>query len=237
MIPMNLRYGVTCFLAWLFVSGVATATVADGDRAVDRGDYVAAIDEYQAAYDLRNSNIKALYRLAMAKTYLAETLSGDAAELLYEEAAAHAQAAIEAAPDEPEAYFERARALGRLAQFRGIVSSLEIASEVKFNLEKTLELDPEHGGAYYVLALWNLNVPWVAGGRSTQARPLLEKAIAAEPDMIIFYVSYAEILLDSGDLPAAKQQLQKVLTFPVETFREKDALDKASELYDECCSN
>lgn len=216
--------GLLLLLSWSF------ATVADGDRAFDAGDYETAIAEYQAAYELRNSNIEALYKLAKAETHLAETLTGDAAEALYQQAADHARAAIAAAPDEAEAHMELARALGRLAQFKGVLQSLNLAGEVKHELERALELNPNHGGAYHALALWNLEVPWVAGGRSGQVRPLFEKSIEVEPDSITHYVDYGEALIRLGDKAAAKVQLDKALALSAKTFGDEEDQAKARDL-------
>ena len=224
------RLSVLASFLSILVASFAFATVADGDRAVDAGDYRTAIAEYQAAYEQRNSNVAALYKLARAKTYLAETLEGAEAEALYEEAAAHARAAIEAAPDDPEAHMELARSVGRLAQFKGVLQSLGLANEVKAELERALELDPEHGGAYHALALWNLEVPWVAGGRSGEVRPLFEQAIAAEPNAITHYVAYGETLIQLGDEAAARVQLEKALTLPAKNVRDEADLAKAREL-------
>lgn len=217
-------------LSIFLAMSVVFATVADGDRAVAEGNYEAAISEYLAAYEQRSSNIEALYKLAKAKTYLAETLTDDAAEKLYEEAAEHARSAAATAPDEPETHFELARALGRLAQFKGVVQSLGLAAEVKSELEKTLELDPEHGGAYHALALWHLEVPWIAGGRSGEVRPLFEQAVSAEPDEVTHLFNYGKALIALGDEDAAKVQLERALELSPKNVRDEADLEETREL-------
>lgn len=211
-------------------TGFALATVADGDRAMLENDFERAISEYAAAYEQRSSNITALYKLAKAKTYLAETLSGDEAERLFEEAVEHARNAVAADPTEPEAHFELARALGRLAQFKGVVQSLEFAGDVKDALEETLSLNPEHGGAYHALALWNLEVPWIAGGRAGQIRPLFEQAIAAEPDEVTHRVGFGKALIALDDPEAAKAQLEKALELNPQSKGDEEDLEEAREL-------
>ena len=218
-----------CLILCLWLS-LAFATVADGDRAMLQGDYERAMSEYQAAYEQRSSNVEALYKLAKAKTYLAETLTGSEAEALYEQAAEHAQSAIAADPNEAEAHFERARALGRLAQFKGVIQSLELAGEVREELEQTLNLNPEHGGAYHALALWHLEVPWIAGGRAGQIRPLFEKAIAAEPDELTHLVNYGQALIALDDKEAARVQLERALELTPNGVRDERDLDEAREL-------
>jgi tetratricopeptide (TPR) repeat protein len=213
-----------CLLTFVY------ATTADGDRALDAGDYQEAIRQYQAAVDLRADNVEALYKLAKAKVYLAETLTGSEAEALYAQAADHARAAIAIAPDNPNTHMELARALGRLAQFKGVLQSLNLAAEVKSELEKALELDPNFAPALHALALWNLNVPWIAGGRTAQVRPLFEQSIAAEPEAIVHYTDYGEALIQLGDKDAAKLQLEKALALPAVTDQDMKNHEKAKAL-------
>jgi tetratricopeptide (TPR) repeat protein len=206
------------------------ATTADGDRALDAGDYQEAINQFQAAVDLRADNVEALYKLARAKVYLAESLTGAEAEALYAQAADHARTAIELAPNDPNTHMELARAVGRLAQFKGILQSLNLAAEVKSELEKALELDPNFGAALHALALWHLNVPWLAGGRSAQVRPLFDQSIAAEPEEIVHYSDYGEALIQLGDKEAAKVQLEKALALSATTAQDMKNQEKAKTL-------
>jgi tetratricopeptide (TPR) repeat protein len=223
-------------LTILFIAVLLTlvyATTADGDRALDTGDYQEAIAQYQAAVDQRADNVEALYKLAKAKVYLAETLEGDEAEKLYEEAAGHARAALALDPNDPNTHMEVARAVGRLAQFKGILQSLNLASEVKSELEKALELDPNFAPALHALALWHLNVPWLAGGRSAQVRPLFDQSIAAEPQEIVHYTDYGDALIQLGDPEAAKVQLEKALSLTAVTDQDMKNQEKAKALLGE----
>jgi tetratricopeptide (TPR) repeat protein len=215
---------------WVCLFSLVYATTADGDRALEAGDYQEAINQYQAAVDLRADNVEALYKLAKAKVYLAETVTGAEAEALYSQAADHARAAIALAPDDPNTHMELARALGRLAQFKGILQSLNLAAEVKSELEKALELDPNFAPALHALALWNLNVPWIAGGRTAQVRPLFDQSIAAEPEEIVHYTDYGEALIQLGDNEAARVQLEKALTLPVVSDQDMKNQEKAKML-------
>ena len=70
---------------------------------------------------------------------------------------------------------------GRLAQYRGVLESLNLATLMKGELDYILERDPEHDGALHALALWHLNVPWVFGGRTDKVRGLFEQADSGSP--------------------------------------------------------
>jgi tetratricopeptide (TPR) repeat protein len=217
----------------LVISSLAFATIADGDKAIDAGDYQEAIKQYSAALASQPENVNVLYKLAKAKTYFAESLTGAEAEAMYSEAAEHARVAISLAPDRPETHMELARALGRLAQFKGVLQSLGLAAEVKGELEKAIQLDPSYAAALHALALWNLEVPWIAGGRTGQVRPLFDQAIAAEPNEIVHYVDYADALIRLDDKVAAKIQLEAALALSVESYRDQQDQEKAQRMLSE----
>ncbi len=211
---------------------VSFATVADGIRAIDSGDYVEAIKQFEAAVAQRDTNVKALYELAQAKTLLAGTLEGKEAETLLEEATEAAKQAIAVDDSEPEAHFELARALGRLAQFRGVLQSLGIAAEMKSEIERTIELDPNHGGAYHALALWHQEVPWIAGGRAGQTAGLFEKSIELDPDSITHLADYAEILIKEGKTELAAKYLETALSLDANTYGRQQDKEFAQSLWD-----
>jgi tetratricopeptide (TPR) repeat protein len=217
----------------LLLLTVSLATIADGDAAIESGDYQTAITEYSAALKSSPDNVNVLVKLAKAKTYMAESLESAEAEQLYTEAADHARTAIALAPENPDTHMELARALGRLAQFKGVLQSLGLASEVKSELEKAIELKPDHAAALHALALWHLEVPWVAGGRTGQVRPLFEQSIATEPNEIVHYVDYAEALIRLDDKEAAKVQLEKAVAMTVSNYRDQQDQAQAEQMLSE----
>ena len=225
-----LRWMTFAFLLIVSLMTLAFASVPEGDAAVDTGDYVTAISAYEAAYAADANDVEALYKLARAKVYQAGTLEGDEAEALYEEAVNLAREAVTLAPDDAETHFEVARAVGRLAQFRGVLDAINLAAEVKDALERTIELNPEHGGAYHALALWNLEVPWIAGGRTGEVKPLFDQALAVEPDVITHYVDYGEALIRLDEPEAARGMLEQALTLTPSTVREEADFAKGQEL-------
>ncbi|ADI15733.1 tetratricopeptide repeat protein [Truepera radiovictrix] len=207
----------------------AHAQSADGDRLFAAGDYAAAAAAYLAAAEADPEDAAALYHAARARTYQARETAGEAAVALYEEAVAHARRATELAPDDPEAHFALARAWGRLAQYRGVLESLNLATLIKRELDRTLELDPDHDGALHALALWHTNVPWVFGGRTEQVRPLFERAIAINPT-VLHHLEYGETLLALGDPEAARRQLELALELPAPTAADRAEQARAREL-------
>lgn len=229
---------MTCFLirrlaallALSLLSAVLAQTLEAGDRLFDAGDYAGAAAAYRESFEADGDGV-ALYRLANARTYQAGQAEGEAAEALYDEAVAAAKEAVELVPDDPEAHMALARAWGRLAQYRGVLESLNLATLMKQELDTVLELDPQHDGALHALALWHQNVPWLFGGRPEKTRELFEQAIAVRPT-VLHHLEYGETLLALGDPASARAQLEAALALPAETAAERDEQARAQALLD-----
>ena len=201
-----------------------------GDALFDGGDYAGAAGVYQRVFDASgDQDGVALYKLANAKVYAAGQTEGDAAEALYAAAVTAAKEAVELVPDDLEAHMALVRAWGRLAQSRGVLESLNLATLMKEELDFILERDPEHDGALHALALWHLNVPWVFGGRTDKVRGLFDQAIAVHPT-VLHHLEYGESLLTLGDPAAAKAQLEAALAMPAQTAADRNEQARAQTL-------
>ncbi|HGY08579.1 MAG TPA: hypothetical protein ENK37_00775 [Oceanithermus profundus] len=201
----------------------------------------ALIDEgrFQQAYEeaLALGTAPAFALAAKAASYHAGYVapSGKEKEAWFSKAEAAAKKAIAADPGYPEGYFELARAQGRLSQYRGILASLNLASSVRDNLKKALELDPKHDSALVALALWNLElaqkgVGWMYGASIKRVEPLFQKAIALNPTVIAHRLEYGGALIRLKKPDAARVQLQKALELPARTWVDRADQAKARAL-------
>jgi len=216
-------------VALAFLTAVALASPA---ALVDEGRFQEA---YQEALGLGTPEGYAL--AAKAASYFAgyKATADKDKEAWYTKAEQAAKKAIEADPNYPEGYFELARAQGRLAQFRGILASLNLASSVRDNLKKTLELDPNHDSAMVALAIWNLElaqkgVGWMYGASIKRVEPLFQKAIALNPTAIAHRLEYGSALIRLKKPDAARAQLEKALELPAKTWVDRADQEKARKL-------
>lgn len=139
---------------------------------------------------------------AKANSIYAGTRPESEADANYSKSEDFARKAIKLDDKNADGYFELARATGRLSQIRGVAQAIlqGLATVVRDNLNKALELNPKHAGAMVALALWHIEVSskgagWLYGADSGKAVPLFEQAIKLEPDTIIHRVEYAKGLL------------------------------------------
>ena len=229
---MTYGYRLLVLALWLGL-GLSVSFAQDletGDALFDAGDYAGAAGVYQRVFDASgDQDGVALYKLANAKVYAAGQTEGNAAETLYAAAVTAAKEAVKLVPDDLEAHMALVRAWGRLAQYRGVLESLNLATLMKGELDYILERDPEHDGALHALALWHLNVPWVFGGRTDKVRGLFEQALAVHPT-VLHHLEYGESLLTLGDPAAAKAQLEAALERPAQTAADQAEQAQAQKL-------
>lgn len=223
-------------LALALVVGFASfahANVNAGLRAIDAGDFEAAIAAFESVIASDADNARAHLLLARAAVYAAGELPADAdaeREALFQRAADAAERATRLAPDDPDAHFEVARALGRLAQYRGVLQSLNLASRVSNALDRTLELDPDHAAAWHARGLFHHDVPWIAGGRGGLVIPSFTRAIEIEPSVISHRLAFAQVLVDRGDAAAARAQLEVAVTLRARTYLDRQDLEAVRAL-------
>ncbi|ACO46093.1 hypothetical protein DEDE109153_01850 [Deinococcus deserti] len=181
------------------------------------------------------------FALAAEATTAGAALSADSLKkALFLEAQEYADKAIEKNRDNAEAYFEKARAQGRLAQYSGILQSLGLAGDMKKNLEKALQLNPRLAGAYVALGLWHANLvskgfvaTQATGANKNNVVPNFKKAIELEPTNPTHRVEYvnAMLLLNPKDNRAfAVQQLQAAVNMGGTTFWQKRDVEAARTL-------
>lgn len=203
---------------------------------------VASAQSLQTAQDLYNQGkwqeaanaaaalkTSAGYALAAEATTNGAGLVADAQKkALFAKAQDYANQAIAADKNNADAYFELARAQGRLAQFSGILQSLGMAKDMKKNLDTAIKLNPNMASAYVALGLWNANLAAkgfaataATGANKSQVVPNFEKAVKLDPNTPAHRLEYGNALLAIGDKAGAKAQFQKAASMSADNFWEK----------------
>ena len=136
----------------LFAAALLAVALAQGDLAG-----LIAQGRFAEAYErgVREATPQALVLAAQAASYHAMYVAKpEEKRAWFERAEKAASQAIAQDPGLAEAHFERARALGRLSQFKGILEALAegLAPRIRADLEETLKRKPDHAGAMVALA-------------------------------------------------------------------------------------
>ncbi len=223
---------IVAVLCLMFLGLAVAAGIADVKTMYAKGQFKEASD---LAATLKTS--EGFAWAAKSLSIYAGTRPVSDQDELYAKSEGYSKRAIDLDANNPEGYFEAARAQGRLSQLRGVLASLAqgYGATVKENLEKCIKLDPKHAGAKVALALWNAEivnkgVGWLYGADGNRVVPLMEEAIKLEPDTIIHRVEYAHalVLLDKAKNKAkAIELLESALKLKVNDAAEQLDFDRA----------
>lgn len=151
------------------------------------------------------------------------SLSDDAQSDGFEQLVLEATALVEQHPQRAEPLVWLGIIQSSYAGAKGGLGALSLAKKAKKSLEKSLEIDPTvlHGSAYTSLGTLFHKVPgWPLGfGDDDDAKIMLEKAIAMNPNGIDPNYFYGEFLFDERDYEKAKAHLLLALNAPIRADR------------------
>lgn len=232
----------TLLLSLALIPAALTSAHAQGSAPQQAAQTLYEQGNWQAAASAAAGlNTSAGFALAAEATTAGAGLSPDGQKkAMFQRAQGYADQAIRLDPQNADAYFEKARAQGRLAQFSGVFESLSLAKEVKRNLDQAVKLRPNMAGAYVALGLWNATLDsgglkgaiasQQTGARKANVAPNFERAVALEPAVVTHRLEYANALLLIGNKAGAAAQLQKAVTLSATNFWEQRDLAAAQAL-------
>jgi tetratricopeptide (TPR) repeat protein len=208
----------------------AEELIAEGDQHYAAAKLVDARVAYFEAVQQNPGHYAALCRLSRSESELGELQKGDEQRGTRAAAIEHARAAIKAAPDSAAGHVWLAVALGRQALGEGPKTKLALSREIKSEVDRAIQLDPNIGRAWHVLAMWNaklsslntlekMTASAVLGGVPKgasweNAEKAFQKAIALEPGYLNHHLEFGRMLKDRGRKAEAKQELEKAATLP-----------------------
>jgi tetratricopeptide (TPR) repeat protein len=212
-------------------AGKISAALQQAWRDYHRGDFQAAFEAGEklgplgASVAVKSGGIHAVY------------LVDDEGEQLtrFEHLGKLAEAASKALPDDPNAHYRRAFALGRYSQGISIAKALSqgLAGKVKESLDRTLKLAPKHAEAHTALGLYHAEVINKVGGmiggltygaKAATGEELLKTALKLTPDSPIAHIEYGNglmLLHGSKKEDAAAEAYEKAAS-----LKPKDAMER-----------
>ncbi len=218
-----------------------TEQIAAGDRESAARHPVLALDHYERALQLEPRNYDALCKASREAADLgeADANAGQRASL-YARANDYAKRAIAVKPNDAEAHFHLARALGRVALTLGPKERVKYAGEIRTQALRAIELQPTHAGALHVMGVWNAEVMRLSTFQRLFAKAFLggaifgsaswaeavrymQEAADVEPNRLVHRLDLARALRDSGRTADARLAYQAAIKAP-----DTDATDEAN---------
>src|SRR3954468_23588409 len=222
--------------------------VALGERDRIALNGVNALKHYEAALSVDSTYFDALIKAADMSVEVCRFDSNEANRTsLYKRAEQYDRRAVAERPNDADAHFELAKAIGRNAQTMGTRDKVKFAGVVHDEAMASLKADPKHPGANHVMGLWNAEVMRLNGISRFMAKNLLggkvfgeaswdnavkymETAVASQPTMIAHRLDLAEIYMDRDMKHKAREQLEWIGKAPVMELNDKTYKRMAVEM-------
>jgi tetratricopeptide (TPR) repeat protein len=217
-----------------------------------------AINELQRILDVDGRNFEALIKMARAYVDIGDTITESGANWKerklkeYVAAEDYARRAIKVDPNSTWGHFWLAAALGNSALVSPIARQLELANEIRAQLEKAIALDPKNGLAYHAYGVWHRKVAEIGtasrafasvlygqsvpGGSMEKSIEYLKRAVELNPTIIISRLELARSHLAREEWEPARVLLQSIpdlrIQFSDDSKHKKQAAQLLAEIKD-----
>lgn len=248
-------------LSLLFVILAINLSAQTVDELISQADNFAlkdfknqqALEVLIRAEKIEPNNWEVLWRISRSYVDIAEHLPDKTDKqkenqlAMYQKSLDYANKAISIAPNKSITYLRRAIANGRVALFKGVFSVIGIVNSVRDDLLKAIKLG--NGGnevlatAHYVLARTHAKVcekPYLVRlplglgwGDIDEAVKNYKKAIELRPNFRMYYIDYARTLITLENYKAARENLNKIPSIPVNDEDDDKVLADSKQLLEQ----
>jgi tetratricopeptide (TPR) repeat protein len=260
-----------CFLPVVGMAGESTTTIqtarpsccAQANAEIERWHQNAdrlygqfkpeeAVRELEKILAVDSRNFQALIKLARAHIDIGDQIaenSDNANERRLKQygiAEGYARRAVRVDANSTWGHFWIAAALGNTAMYSPIAKQLELAGEIRAEIEKALALDPSNGLAYHAYGVWHRKIAEIGGasrvfasviyGRSLPAGTIdksieyLQKAVELNPTVIVSRLELARSYMAKDEWQAARTLLNSIAGLPIQFSDDAKHKQKAKEL-------
>ena len=197
-----------------------------------------SIELYEKMLSADPKNYDACWKTARSCKFLGDKYPSDSRAAILEKGEKFSRRAIEISFDKVEGHFWLGVCLGRIGEERGVLNSLFLVGPIKDEMEKCLSVDPTYAGAHHVLGVLYRKAPgWpLSSGDMDKAQEHALLAVKYLPSSTLNHLGLAEVYIARDKNKEAKEQLNIVLTLPLEPDRapeDKDDKARAQELLKE----
>ena len=201
---------------------------------------------YRKVLQAEPDHFDALCAASYLHGLVGKRLTNSARKRHYRQALELAERALELRPDDPESNFVMAWACGGIAMISGSREKARLARKIRDRVEITLEKDPNHHRAWYVLANWYYKIADANFLERAAARLLFgglpqgvsfekaasayQKAVQLRPNLILYHYELALALSKAGRNGEALEELEYASGLDPLTSDDPDTLAACSKL-------
>lgn len=205
-----------------------TTTPAETARAMLRQyqDDPARIDRARDLLEVHvarggTADVPTLLALARAWFLFGEERAKTVADKIaaYARARDYARRATELAPNSADAHLWHAITLGTWSQAKGLLSSALALRDLRKEVDIVLRLDPNNIEAHIMAGSIARELPVLLGGDVKEAEEHFQTAQRLDPRLTGARIELAQLYINVGRFPEARQQLQSVLAERAPTDR------------------
>jgi tetratricopeptide (TPR) repeat protein len=236
------------FLTTLCFSREKEDYIEKGDEYYKKWEYKNALIEYLKAYKLDPDNYNVLWKISRSYIDLGDKADKKIRENYYEKSIEFADKAITIDPNGADGHFWKAAALGKMVKVKGGKTKIELAMQMKKELDTVIQIDPSYHSAYYIYGrlqrgVANLNrilksiakaiYGDIQDATNEKAIEYFQKAVDLKPDVIAYRYELGKTFTKIKNWECAKEQLQLVSQLPIIEEEDLKYRQEACELYDD----
>ena len=214
-----------------------------------------AVAELLKILQADSNNFEALVKLARAYIDIGDLLPENGANWqerklkAYTTAQEYARKALRVDPNSTWSHFWIAAAVGSIAVVSPVSKQVDLSTEIRDAVEKSIALDPKNGSAYHVYGVWHRKVAEIGGasrmfasmlyGKSLPKGSLeksieyLKKAVALNPTVIVSRLELARSYAARSEWPAARALLKSIPELPAQFSDDTKHKQNAAQLLEE----
>jgi len=243
-------YILYCFLLWPAENFAQDINALQKEaEQLEPTNQEEAFRKYQEILKIQPINVMALCKSSELCSSIGHRQPAKASQASYYRAARkYAEIALRLSPNNSEANFAMAVAMGRMALISSGKQKIEAVNDIKKYAELAIKADPNNFKAYHVLGKWHYEVSDLSGFERGAAKMLYgglpaasiqesirfyEKSKSLNPEFALNYLELAKAYRRNNQNDKAKELLIKLASIPVKTQDDPRVKEEGKQLLNE----
>jgi tetratricopeptide (TPR) repeat protein len=238
------------FAAALWASGqTVEEQLKKGDEFYAQNDYPKALEQFLAAAQADPKSYEAQWKACRSLVDVGDLVDAkvkgneEKQKKYYQDAEAYGRRAVALNPNDTWGHFSLSAAMGKHALMLGKKQQVQMAKEIKNEVEKAIELDATNDGAFHALGRWHRRMDEIGGfarlmagiygglpkGTFEESEKYLKKATELKPGFINHHLELGRTYLALKKYQPAADEFQKCLDLPASTPKDPGYKKEAEE--------